>query len=242
MQPDALSTERSSRWRRCLDGCIRVRGIDKCDAIGAGIGAASCRGLTADVDPFDSVFSCCGPVGCRAHKPSTRIPAQVVVVLQLAERLEQRHRTAETLAHSRQMAFDSLVEPSDTFDWISTEGSYPPPMGGLVMVTVAPPIVVQNQGEVILFDSIDDTQLWMEAVDVRNNEYEIFDSTGLRLGPHVVTGRIETVKISVQEPQSRDVDRLRGILFDFVVRGAKTSEQRASKMGVGELLALIQRR
>jgi len=107
---------------------------------------------------------------------------------------------------------------------------------------VAPPIVVQNQGEVILFDSIEDAQLWMEAIDVRNNEYEIFDSTGLRLGPNVVSGRIETVQISIHEPRSRDVDRLRGLLFDFVVRAGQTSRERASKMRVDDLLALIQKR
>ena len=109
------------------------------------------------------------------------------------------------------------------------------------MGILAPPIVVQNQNEVILFDSIEDAQLWMEAVDVRNNEYEIFDSTGLRLDPNVVTGQIETVQISIHEPRSRDVDRLRGILFDFVVRTGQTSRERASKMRVDDLLALIQK-
>lgn len=110
------------------------------------------------------------------------------------------------------------------------------------MGMAARPIVVQNQGEVILFNSIEDAQLWMEAIDVRNNEYEVFDSTGLRLDPSVVTGRIETVQISIHEPRSRDVDRLRGILLDFAVREGKTSRERASKMGVDDLLALIQKR
>jgi hypothetical protein len=114
-------------------------------------------------------------------------------------------------------------------------------MGGLVMSVVAPPIVVQNQNEVILFESVEDAQLWMEAIDVRNNEYEIFDSTGLRLDPNVVTGQIETVQISIHEPRSRDVDRLRGILLDFVVRTGKTSRERASKMRFDDLLALIQK-
>jgi len=114
-------------------------------------------------------------------------------------------------------------------------------MGGLVMGIIAPPVVVQNQGEVSLFDSVEDAQLWMEAIDVRNNEYEIFDSTGLRLDPDVVTGRLETVQIALHEPRSRDVDRLRGILFDFVVRAGKTSRERASKMRVADLLALIQK-
>lgn len=114
-------------------------------------------------------------------------------------------------------------------------------MGGLVRRMATPPIVVQNRGEVVLFDSIGEAQLWMEAIDVRNHEYEVFDSTGLRLDPSVVTGRIETVQISIHEPHSRDVDRLQRILFDFVVREGRMSPERASKMRVDDLLALIQK-
>jgi hypothetical protein len=112
----------------------------------------------------------------------------------------------------------------------------------LAHAEIASPIVVRNQGELILFDSIEEAQLWMEAIDVRNNEYEIFDSTGLRLDPNVLSGRIETVQISIHEPRSRDVDRLRGILFDFVVRAGRMSRERASEMRVEDLLALIQER
>jgi hypothetical protein len=108
------------------------------------------------------------------------------------------------------------------------------------MVTgVAPPIVVNNRGEVILFDSIEGAELWMEAIDVRNKEYEVFDATGLRLVPNVVAGRIETVEISIGEPLSRDVERLRSIVSDFVVRAGKTIRDRASKMEVQDLLVLM---
>src|SRR5713226_8701256 len=93
----------------CLDGRVRIRGIDKCDAAGGRIAAATSDDRAPGVVPFDSLLSYSSPVSCRTPKSSTRIPSEMVDVLQLATRLEQCHRTPETLARRRQVALDSLV-------------------------------------------------------------------------------------------------------------------------------------
>lgn len=41
-----------------------------------------------------------------------------------------------------------------------------------------PPIFIDNNGDITVFASVQDAENWVEPIDVRNNEYEAFDSEG----------------------------------------------------------------
>jgi hypothetical protein len=64
---------------------------------------------------------------------------------------------------------------------------------------ISPPIIVDEQGTAIVFESIEDAELYLEPIDVRNGEYVAYDSEGrlLRLLP--TSPRI-TVESSESEP------------------------------------------
>lgn len=44
-----------------------------------------------------------------------------------------------------------------------------------------PPIFIENNGDITVFASLQAAENWVEPIDVRNNEYEAFDSEGRRL-------------------------------------------------------------
>lgn len=43
------------------------------------------------------------------------------------------------------------------------------------------PIFIDNNGDIRVFASVQDAENWIEPIDVRDNEYEAFDSEGRRL-------------------------------------------------------------
>ena len=49
-----------------------------------------------------------------------------------------------------------------------------------------PPIFVDNNGDVSEFASVNEAEKYMEPIDVKNGEYVVTDSLGVRLGVHVV--------------------------------------------------------
>ena len=84
-----------------------------------------------------------------------------------------------------------------------------------------PPIVLnesrelRRSGDVTFFSSVEDAAAYMEPVDVENNEYFAFDSTGLRLALKVAG---DSVFIQPGESSPTHQGVLRGVLVDFYKR------------------------
>jgi hypothetical protein len=89
---------------------------------------------------------------------------------------------------------------------------------------VKTPIIVDNRGDVFLFESISDMERYIEPIDVVNQEYKFFDSTGraLTVGIQNDQGR-EKVKIMQCEDQPTHQSELRSLLITFLNAVSNTS-------------------
>src|SRR5437899_3150835 len=95
-----------------------------------------------------------------------------------------------------------------------------------------PPIIADNHGDVLVFESVAKAELYMEPIDIRNREYVIYDSEGRLLTASIIKtekGR-ERVVVKVEEPHRHDREALRTILAQFLskVSDAKQSFQSRS--------------
>lgn len=79
------------------------------------------------------------------------------------------------------------------------------------------PIVIDEHGDVSVFETVENAQRALEVTDVSNNEYIAYDSEGRLLLLKVVAG---DPRVSILEAESvaRHADDLRRILKDFLVR------------------------
>lgn len=84
------------------------------------------------------------------------------------------------------------------------------------------PLFIDNNGDILVFESVQDAENWIEPIDVRNGEYEAFDAEGclLRLTLEKEPGfwkfARETVKISSAENEPSHADELRKRLLRFL--------------------------
>jgi hypothetical protein len=44
-----------------------------------------------------------------------------------------------------------------------------------------PPIIIDNHGDMLFFDTIQQAEKYLEPIDVRNQEYAVYDSAGMKL-------------------------------------------------------------
>lgn len=77
-----------------------------------------------------------------------------------------------------------------------------------------PPIIVSENGDISIYDTLEEAILGLEAIDVRNNEYEFFDSEGYRLIAVLISHDLFYLKRSVPLKQERAVlvDKLKKFL------------------------------
>ena len=96
------------------------------------------------------------------------------------------------------------------------------------------PIVVSERGDITVFDTMEAAEKYLEAPDVENFEYEIFDSVGnvLYASVEVVRGKrifgllggsSKVVKILASSSGACDKDRLRELLTHFLQTPASES-------------------
>ena len=78
------------------------------------------------------------------------------------------------------------------------------------------PIIVSNFGDVLIFDSIEKAERYIEPIDVDNNEYIAYDSEGHLL--HLVNLPRYQVAIEPAETEPNHANELREILMDFLAR------------------------
>ena len=95
-------------------------------------------------------------------------------------------------------------------------------------VPMKPPIIVNEHGDVEVFTSVEDAEVYLEPIDVRNEEYTAFDSEGRKLSLRVIKSKrrglfglipyhVETVKIECEEAEPQHESDLRSLLSDFLI-------------------------
>ncbi len=87
-----------------------------------------------------------------------------------------------------------------------------------------PPIIITEHGDVSIFESPDDAQMYLEPIDVENGEYQAYDKDGHILNLRVIGvdrpsffGMIRTKRIKVEEASDKKEhpDELKRILLNF---------------------------
>ena len=81
--------------------------------------------------------------------------------------------------------------------------------------SIQEPIIVYEHGDVLVFTEKGKAESYLEPVDVLNNEYVAYDSTGLVLKLRVVDEPVEHVVIGVDGPPERQPELLTSILRRF---------------------------
>ena len=98
-----------------------------------------------------------------------------------------------------------------------------------------PRIVVSNRGDVLLFDSEQAAESYLEPADVRNEEYMAYDTEGRLLSLRVEGNKVQIVAADLM-PQHQD--DLRVVLESFLMRvGDLTQEHR--RLSLPQLAELI---
>ena len=85
------------------------------------------------------------------------------------------------------------------------------------------PIIVNEHGDVQVFESVNDAETALEAIDVRNDEYVAYDADGQRLLVSVVEEN-DHVQISYEEDRGNGREELKKILSVFLVRTGHPDE------------------
>src|SRR5690349_3431560 len=80
---------------------------------------------------------------------------------------------------------------------------------------VIPPVVTDERGDITVHASVEDACLWMEAIDVRDGIYQVFDSRGQLL---VASAPTDRVTLRVDPTASPDRVALRALIARCIVR------------------------
>ena len=87
-----------------------------------------------------------------------------------------------------------------------------------------PPIIVVEHGDVNIFKSPDDAQMYLEPVDIENYEYQIYDNEGRLLNPKMIiverpsllgTIKTKSVKLVEADEKTDHSDELKNIIINF---------------------------
>jgi hypothetical protein len=84
---------------------------------------------------------------------------------------------------------------------------------------VKPPIIADNRGHTLVFETPAEAESYMEPVDVRNGEYRVFDSEGRLLMPQVDSkGRRERTTLKSAELVPTHEEEVRSILLRVLAK------------------------
>jgi hypothetical protein len=100
---------------------------------------------------------------------------------------------------------------------------------------IVPPVIVNEDGDVQAYPSVQSAILDVEAIDVLKDVYTFHDSTGRILKAQVRNGEVSLVSTSVLEP---DIDSLRKRILRFL-RLSGVSNEGLSNAGLSELSRLL---
>lgn len=100
------------------------------------------------------------------------------------------------------------------------------------------PIIVDNKGDVSIFDSVEKAERYLEPIDIRNDEYVVYDRSGRLLKCAIVKHLLaERVKLEPASESVVDVPRLRRVLVDCLARVGTRLEKPLEQRSLEELLA-----
>jgi hypothetical protein len=80
---------------------------------------------------------------------------------------------------------------------------------------IASPIVIDENGDITVYSSAEQARRSLEAIDVRDNAYEAFDATGLRL---VLTAEGDVVLPFIPDETVPDPSEVADRLRQFITR------------------------
>jgi len=94
---------------------------------------------------------------------------------------------------------------------------------------IRPPIIVDESGDISIFDSARSAERYLEPIDVRNEVYEVYDATGRRLKPEIRAetrlffGRFgfKTESVVLVSSELVEADRLQQRLLRFLEKVKK---------------------
>jgi len=105
-----------------------------------------------------------------------------------------------------------------------------------------PPIIVNEKGDVELYDDPSDAERDLEPIDVRNEEFTVFDSRGLRLIPTVTEDGLR-VRLKDSIPPDYQADQLVAVLRRFLSKLGEdrsgVDENRIWRMALSELVSSL---
>lgn len=115
--------------------------------------------------------------------------------------------------------------------------------------TITEPIIIDEHGDLDVFRDVAAAESSLEAIDVRNGEYEAFDASGQRLSLTVerkttvwlfglVRWTRERVRISAAVPPSNDAHELCRRMRDYLARSGGAAAELVG-MTLDELLAAV---
>jgi hypothetical protein len=89
----------------------------------------------------------------------------------------------------------------------------------MIDLRVNDPIVVDNHGDLMIFQTADAAQSYMEPIDIENGEYEVHDAVGNRLDIFVTeTGRVPTVTLRTVAGRLPEPEKVEEKLRSFLLR------------------------
>ena len=98
-------------------------------------------------------------------------------------------------------------------------------------VTIRPPIVVDEHGDLCIFETVEAAERYLEPIDVRNEEFICYDSEARLLLCDVDESYwVERVVIRPVEPQQKCEEelmgKLRSFLYSFIKIGRLVESER----------------
>jgi len=102
------------------------------------------------------------------------------------------------------------------------------------------PIIADNRGDVLVFNSINSAECYLEPIDVRNGEYEVFDSNGALIKATVWQdpNGIDRTKLIHDQDETTppDAAKLREKLISYL---AEVGECLPEDVSLGEMIAKV---
>jgi hypothetical protein len=80
------------------------------------------------------------------------------------------------------------------------------------------PIIADDFGDLLIFDSLKKAESYLEAIDVKQRDYPVYDSEGRRLSARVVKDGKKPERVAIVEPdkEPRHESELRALLIAFL--------------------------
>lgn len=106
-----------------------------------------------------------------------------------------------------------------------------------------PPVVVDYQGDVVVFSSVEEAERYIEPQDARSGACVVFDGGGRRLRPVIAKHLLaERVKLEPSPGDEDQRDELRRILIRFLSRaGSGLGGQALEERSLEDLLSVALR-